>query len=116
MQTATILACVAAIVAGQVLFKAVAMRLGQAGLGGLAGDARAAALLAVALVLYGGATLAWISVLRTVPLSRAYLFMSLSFVAVPLLAHFILREALSTHLLAGSLLIAAGIAVSARGF
>lgn len=115
LQTAIILACVAAIVAGQILFKLVALDLGEAGLPGLARNLRAAALLILALVLYAAATLAWIGVLRAVPLSRAYLFMSLSFVAVPLLAHFVLRENLSPHLLAGSLLIAAGIAVAARG-
>jgi drug/metabolite transporter (DMT)-like permease len=116
LQTAIILACVAAIIAGQILFKIVALRLGAAGLAGLTTDLRATALLAVALLIYATATLGWIGVLRTVPLSRAYLFMSLSFVVVPLLAHIVLREALSPYLLAGSLLIVAGIAVSVRGF
>jgi drug/metabolite transporter (DMT)-like permease len=114
MQTGVILACVAAIVLGQILFKIVALDLGAAGLAGLLDNYRAAALLAFALTLYAAATLAWIWVLGTVPLSRAYLFMSLSFAAVPILAHFVLGERLSLQLLAGALLIVAGILVTAR--
>ena len=115
MQTAIILACVAAIVLGQILFKIVALELRVTGLAGLTQNLKAAALLALALALYAAATFAWIWVLRTVPLGRAYLFMSLSFAAVPLLAHFVLREPLSPSLLAGSLLIVGGIALAARG-
>ena len=115
MQTGIILACVAAIVFGQILFKVVALDLGPAGLAGLFANPRALALLTAALILYAAATFAWIWVLGTVPLSRAYLFMSLSFAAVPILAHLLLGERLSPQLLAGALLIVAGIALTARG-
>jgi drug/metabolite transporter (DMT)-like permease len=40
--------------------------------------------------------------------------MSLSFAAVPILAHFVLGERLSLQLLAGAVLIVAGILVTAR--
>ena len=114
MQTAVILACVAAIVFGQILFKIVALELRISGFAGLWVNPKAAALFLFALILYAAATFAWIWVLRMVPLSRAYLFMSLSFAAVPLLAHYVLGENLSPGLLAGSALIVAGVVVTAR--
>jgi undecaprenyl phosphate-alpha-L-ara4N flippase subunit ArnE len=115
MLLTVILAFVATIALGQILFKLVALELGDAGLGGIVVNPRAAVLLAVTLTLYAGATLAWIWILRQVPLSRAYVFMSLSFVVVPLLAHVVLREQLSPQVVAGALLIVAGVAVTARG-
>lgn len=63
----------------------------------------------VALVLYGLATISWIYVLRHFPLSRAYLFMGLSFVFVPLLSYFFLKEPLGLKYLAGAACIIFGI-------
>jgi drug/metabolite transporter (DMT)-like permease len=114
VQIAVILSCVAAIVFGQILFKIVALELRTDGFAGLLVNAKAAALFIFALLLYAAATFAWIWVLRVVPLGRAYLFMSLSFAAVPLLAHYVLGENLSPGLLAGSALIVTGVLVTAR--
>jgi undecaprenyl phosphate-alpha-L-ara4N flippase subunit ArnE len=112
MQILTILACVAAIVAGQLLFKLAAIELGSQSLMALATNLRAALLLGVALLLYAAATFAWVWVLQSAPLSRAYSFMSLSFVAVPILAAMFLGETLSLRTAAGTALIVAGILVS----
>lgn len=109
---AVIAACVAVIAVGQLLFKIVGARLGPAGLAGLLADRSAALLLVAALLLYGGATLAWVWALRSVALSTAYLFMSASFILVPLMAHFVLGEPLSPRLALGSLLVVAGILIA----
>lgn len=67
--------------------------------------------LLIGVAILGGATLLWVWVLRTVPLSTAYPFMALAFVLVPALSYFLFNEALTwTHLL-GFLLIVAGVIV-----
>ncbi|TNE41891.1 MAG: transporter [Alphaproteobacteria bacterium] len=63
----------------------------------------------MALMLYGLATITWVYVLRHVPLSRAYLFMGLSFVFVPLLSYVFLKEPLSLRYLGGAACIVFGI-------
>lgn len=62
-----------------------------------------------ALALYGGATLLWIYVLKTVPLSYAYSFMALTFVIVPVLAHLWFGEALNAKYFVGMGLVIAGL-------
>jgi undecaprenyl phosphate-alpha-L-ara4N flippase subunit ArnE len=69
-------------------------------------------ILFVVLVLYGGATLVWISVLRHLPLSVAYVFMSLSFAIVPMLAVIFLHEPFTLRYVVGMVLIICGILVS----
>ncbi len=64
-------------------------------------------------MLYGLATIAWIWALRQVPLTTAYMFMSLGFVLVPIMSHFVLGEALNIRIALGSAMIIAGIMVSA---
>ena len=61
------------------------------------------------LTLYGGATLLWIYVLKTVPLSYAYSFMALTFVIVPVLAYLWLGEPLSAKYVVGMGLVIAGL-------
>jgi len=63
----------------------------------------------LALVLYGLATISWVYVLRHFPLSKAYLFMGLSFVFVPLLSYLFLKEPLEFRYLAGAACIVFGI-------
>jgi undecaprenyl phosphate-alpha-L-ara4N flippase subunit ArnE len=63
----------------------------------------------LALVLYGGATLLWMYVLRSAPLNSAYPLVALSFVFVPIVAHFVLGEAYSLKILMGGLVIVAGV-------
>jgi len=65
----------------------------------------------LALFIYGSATLIWIYLLKFVPLSYAYSFMALTFIAVPVLSIVILNETLSLKYWAGSALIIAGLVV-----
>jgi drug/metabolite transporter (DMT)-like permease len=65
----------------------------------------------VAVFLYGVATLAWVYVLKMVPLSMAYSFMALTFVLVPLMAAFFLKEPLTVKYAIGACLIIAGLFV-----
>jgi drug/metabolite transporter (DMT)-like permease len=62
-----------------------------------------------ALALYSGATLLWVFILRSTPLSLAYPFAALSFVVVPLAAWALFGEALSWRYALGMLLLIAGI-------
>ncbi len=63
----------------------------------------------VALLLYAVATVAWVYVLRHFPLSKAYMFMGLTFVFVPLLSYWFLKEPISLRYLAGAAFIVLGI-------
>jgi undecaprenyl phosphate-alpha-L-ara4N flippase subunit ArnE len=104
-------ATVAAIACGQVLFKVASSAWPEgSGLWGLAGVPWFWA----AILVYGGATLAWLAVLRSVPLSVAYPFFALAFFIVPLLSWWLLGEAVGVWQWVGALLIAVGVWVSAR--
>lgn len=96
------------IAAGQVMFKITGQRLAA-----YPGQPFQAAVLSPvflgALALYGGATLLWIYVLKTVPLSYAYSFMALTFVIVPVMAALWLGEDLSTRYYVGMGLVLAGL-------
>ena len=107
-----LLLTVLCISSGQMLFKISAERAN------LADSLFAPSVLAVllpALVLYGGATVVWITVLRYVPLTVAYVFMSLSFVIVPIFATLFLHEPLTLRFWGGAALIMCGILVSLSG-
>ena len=103
------LVTVLSISTGQVLFKTAAGRANVAN-SMLAPDVLG--VLFAAFALYGGATLVWVYVLRHVPLSAAYVFMSLSFVIVPLLGWFFFKESLTPRYFIGMALIVAGILLS----
>jgi undecaprenyl phosphate-alpha-L-ara4N flippase subunit ArnE len=109
-------ATVAALAAGQILFKLAA--------GGAGASASTAPVwfgitlgwpLALGLMLYVGATGAWLALLREVPLSLAYPAMALAYVIVPLLAHWTLGEALRWQAMAGGGLIVLGVWLATRG-
>ena len=100
----------ALIALGQILFKLASRSAGGVDAAGLLGLARNPYLLA-ALVLYGFGTIAWIYVLKNVPLNAAYPFMALSFCLVPALAWGLLGEAVSWRSAAGVALIVAGLVV-----
>lgn len=110
-QVTLALISVGAISCGQLLFK-------RAGIDIEAADdwlnVRALTTIGVAAVIYGVATLLWISVLRSVPLNKAYLFMALSFVLVPLASSALYGERLSAGLLLGCLLVISGIVVGVK--
>lgn len=69
-----------------------------------------------ALAVYAAATLVWMSVLRTVPISKAYPYVGLAFIIVPLMANVFLKEPIGWNLVAGAVLIGLGIWVSAMRF
>jgi undecaprenyl phosphate-alpha-L-ara4N flippase subunit ArnE len=126
-QWALAAATVAALAAGQILFKLAAGGAGVSGVTGAGAGLPAATAgpslggialgwpLAVGLALYVGATGAWLALLRGVPLSVAYPAMALAYVIVPVLAHFALGEALRWQALAGGALIVLGVWLGTRG-
>lgn len=61
------------------------------------------------------ASLFWIAAVRQLPLSYAYPFTSLSFVAVIILSAVLFRESVTFPKLLGIILIILGIAVGSRG-
>ncbi|MGQ0673130.1 MAG: SMR family transporter [Hyphomicrobium sp.] len=107
MNYGLLVAFAALLALGQVLFKKAA----------LAGSAEAfpSAFLnrwmALAIVLYGAATLLWTWILRTTPLSAAYPFAALAFVIVPLLGAVFFGEPLGWRSAIGAALIVLGIVV-----
>ncbi len=67
--------------------------------------------LLLALILYAIATVLWIWLLRTVPLSIAYPFTALGFILVPLAATLVFGEELGWRFAIGSFLVITGIVV-----
>lgn len=65
----------------------------------------------LALAIYSIATMLWIWLLREIPLTRAYPFIALSFVIVPLLSFVFLGETVGYMYFVGLMLILAGICV-----
>jgi len=103
--------CVLGIAIGQILFKQAARTLDPGN--GLIAMATNGWLL-TAFVLYGGATLLWIYVLRTTPLSFAYPLFALAFIIVPLLSAFVFGEPVRLSYFVGGALIVAGVFISTR--
>ena len=97
------------IAGGQILFKQASQRLSERG------DAFVTVLfdpaMIIGLAIYGIATLLWIQALKNVPLSFAYSFMALSYVAVPILSVIFLGETLNLKYWIGAGLIIAGLMV-----
>ncbi len=108
-----ILMVVLTLAVGQVLFKTIGLKINDNGAGSLLSDYRTLALFFVSLCLYGVATIGWIWGLRQVPLSTAYLFMSLGFVLVPIAAWYLFSEPITLRYMIGAGLIVTGIAISA---
>lgn len=96
---------------GQLLFKKAALTIPTHNLQlGVLSALRNPYLLA-GLVLYGLTTALWVYVLNSVPLSKAYPFTAIAYLVVPLAAHYLFGEAWNIQILAGSLLIIAGIII-----
>lgn len=106
---AMVLGVVLLMTLGQLLFKATAMAWQ---VHGSPFALPVAWRLAVALGVYGLATVAWIWVLQKVPLSVAYPIVALTFVLVPLGARFLFGETIGLRYMAGTALIVVGIAVA----
>lgn len=105
------LACVCIIASGQILFKMAGIAIQETGTWF---SPRALITVFCALAIYGVATLLWINLLRFVSLNRAYSFMALCFIIVPLASHFFFRETLTPGYLIGTLLVVAGLIVATR--
>ncbi len=95
---------------GQMLFKIAA----DAGRGKPMPQALLNGWLITALALYGGATLLWVYILRTTPLSVAYPFAALSFIIVPIAAWAFFGEVLSWRYGLGMALIFGGIVLTTQ--
>ena len=67
----------------------------------------------LAIGLYMLATFLWIDILRELPLSRAYPFIAIGFVLVPLAGHLFFSEPLNVRYFAGVALIVTGIYLTA---
>lgn len=106
------LLAVAGIAAGQILFKMTAMRLEGRALVDLRNDLSFMTPMAVALFIYGIATVLWTLALRELELSQAYMFMSLAFVIVPVLSWLLFEEKLTAGFLIGMTLIVLGLVVT----
>jgi multidrug transporter EmrE-like cation transporter len=99
---------------GQILFKRAALQIGSTqGTGWILDIARLPTMW-LAVVLYAAATLLWVRILTTVPLSRAYVFVALCFVIVPAAGYYLFDESISVRFAIGTLLIVAGVIVAAR--
>jgi drug/metabolite transporter (DMT)-like permease len=96
--------------AGQLLFKAAALRIGSSG----TVTERIFALLhnwlfVLALLLYFGLAVVWVWILSFTPLSRAYLFVALAFALTPFAASLVFAEPLSGRVIIGILVILVGL-------
>lgn len=114
-QVFTCLFVAASMAGGQVLFKLAAQAWSRAD---GAGDPIAFLLspaLIGALGVYGFSAFAWMFVLRSVPLSRAYVFALMGSAVVPLLAWAVFKEALTVRYLLGFALTLAGLYVCLGG-
>ena len=106
--------CVVMIAVGQLMFKGAAAQWKVDGISWSTVASFLSPLMIAALVLYGAATVLWVYVLRTVPLSAAYAIFALAFLIVPLLAHFVLGEPLTRNVIIGGVVIVAGILIAVR--
>lgn len=109
---ALVLACVAVLVIGQVLFKEFSLRLNKVG-SFMALSVEDYAVFALAGVLYATSSVIWVIALREIPLSRAYPFMALGYILVPLAALAFYGEQLSFRYFLGVLIIIVGLIVTA---
>jgi len=102
------LGCAVAVASGQVLMKVASSSWNESGLLTL----RTLSWLFFAFSVYGFSSLVWIYVLRHVPLSQAYPFMSITFLLVPLASAIFFSERFDWINVASSVLIMAGISLA----
>ncbi len=107
-----LLAFVAILSIGNLLFKLSAKALSGSSLSGGVLLALQQPAFYAAIVLYGASTFLWVWILSRMPLSSAYPFMALPMVIVPVLAIFLFGEAQAASYWLGAALIAIGIVVS----
>ena len=105
------LLCVALLAVGQMLFKSAANQWRVDGWSWSSASTLFSPSFVAAMVLYAGVTLLWLMVLRVVPLSIAFPIFALSFLFVPVLAHFVWGEPLTAGRITGCAIILAGCAL-----
>jgi drug/metabolite transporter (DMT)-like permease len=106
-----VLLAVLCIAAGQILFKLTAIRIRGLSIASVLVDWRTITIFGTALGIYAAATLLWVLALRDLSLSYSYMFMSLSFVIVPIAAVVLFGEQLSPAYLVGSAFIICGLVI-----
>lgn len=106
------LVCVALLAAGQLLFKVAASGWRIDGLTLASIRSFFSVAMIVALVIYGIATVLWVYVLRSAPLSLAYPLFSLAFIVTPVAAYFVLGEPLSWRVFVGGAVILVGVLIT----
>jgi len=111
LQLGLIVLTILAIATGQILFKIAAGGADFSTVGGFVTSLVRPSFIA-ALVVYLGATVMWLIVLKLTPLRIAYPFVALTFFVVPVLAYVFLKEDLSWGTFAGGGLIALGVWIS----
>ncbi len=99
-----------AIAIGQILFKVASGRVERFDLAGLVALMLDPVFM-LALSLYGATTFMWVFVLRSVPLSIAYSFMGITYLAVPVLSALFLGEVLTWRSYVGAMMIIGGLLV-----
>lgn len=102
---------VAAIVCGQLLFKATA----EAGLRHGVLGARPIVLMGGAVCLYAAASVLWLIVLRHLPLTRVFPYGGITFIAVPIASRLLFDEQLGPWQALGFLLICTGVSLAVFG-
>ena len=110
-QTLFALICVIAISVGQLLFKNAGNVIQESG-GWMSWKVLIAVI--VPIILYGLTTLLWINLLRQVDLYKAQIFMSLSFVLVPIGSYFFFREHITTGFIIGATVVIIGLFIATK--
>jgi len=103
--------CVFGLAIGQILFKLSAAALLESG---TFFAIKPAAILCLAIFLYGLISVAWVLVLQNVELGRVYPLMALTYVLVPLGSAFIFGERFQSQYIFGVTIIVVGIVVAVK--
>lgn len=106
-----VLTCVAVLAFGQILFKEFSLRLSKSG-GFMGLGVNDVAVFALAGLLYAASSVLWVIALREIPLSRAYPFMALGYILVPLAAFALYGEHLTLRYFLGISIIVVGLMVT----
>ena len=104
-----VITCVLVLAAGQLMFKLVSERIDN--LSGILLNPNALVIFMGALGLYGFSTLLWVLALRTIPLSKAYPFMAIGFLIVPIAAYFTFGESINRMQILGMLFVVGGLII-----
>lgn len=106
------LVCVVLLAFGQVLFKVAAVQWRVDGWTLASVRSFLSPAMLVALFIYGVATVLWVYVLRSAPLSLAYPLFSLAFIVTPVAAHLVLGEPFSWRVIGGGVVILVGVLIA----